>query len=454
MRQSYFLILIVLLSILTISNALPFKGSITVTDSVNSTSTDKVFTSSIFINNNTYLDNFIKTNGFKGSGSSNSTYIVNNLHFNVQYSNPTGFNQTNSPLLTMENTNRYLIIRNCTFDEGTHAMGLVYFQNVSNVQVLQNTFNSNNILNGLVLIDSIHILVKDNTIINNYYGIWLQNFSNLNGSITNLTESSIMDQNEISNNYFANNHDGVFSVNQNYLLIQDNYFKNSTEFGIDIFQSSNETISNINHNIFDSNANGIIFYWYSFGFTNIFWNDFYNQNLNSIFFFGNYTGPIYSNNFIYRTIYEVPNAVCSRQLESNISLDNGTTGNYFANFQGNTTITNYGADTGFTLNQLDHFPLQKPVDFNITINGRLYLLPGNTTNNSSSNNLLIQTTIVFTILVGIGVLFTYNIRKRGILRSKAQLDDLTLKQKTICPNCGVKQDEDSEFCSNCGQKIH
>ena len=453
MRQSYLLIFIVILSILTISNALPSKGSTTVTVSVNSALNNKVFTSSIIINNNTYLDNFIKTNGFSGSGSSNSPYLIDNLQFNVQYSNPTGFNQTNLPLLTLENTNRYLIIRNCTFDEGIHAIGLVYLQNVSNVQILQNIFNSRNILSGLVIMDSIHILVKDNTIINNYYGIWLQNLSNLNGSITNLTDSSITDQSEISNNYFANNNDGIFSVNQNYILIHDNYFKNNTDAGIDIFQSFNETFSDINHNIFDSNGNGIIFYYYTFGFTYIFWNDFYNQNQNGIFFYGNYTGLIYNNNFIYSDLYLVPNAVCSLHPESNISLDNGTTGNYFADFQGNTTITNYVPEVGFTLYHLDLFPLKKPVDFNITINGKLYLLPVPPTNNFLSNNLLIQTAVIATILVIIGLIFVYYNRKKSLRRSKYDFDDKILNQIKICSNCGTKQASDSLYCSNCGHKI-
>lgn len=348
------------------------------TNSQNSIASSRVFNSQIAINNNSDLDQFIKNNVYSGEGSQKNPYIIDNLTFSVQYTIPTEFNQTNLPLLTIQSTNRYLIIKNCLFDRGSYTIGMFVLKNASHIEIIQNTFNSGSNINGLEIEDSHDIIIKDNFFINNYNGIYLTKFQNIN----NLT---LNEQIDIRNNYFESNVNGIFTVNQNYVHIHNDYFKNNINTGIYIFQSANKTVSNINYNIFDDNGNGILFYYYTHGMTYIYWNHFYNQKSFSIYFYGNYSGSIYENNFIYNTTEYCAYAIGSYQNETTINLDNGTKGNYIADFQGNTNITAYGFGS-YSLYPLDDHRLQQPVIFFFSINGKTYTEPFPNSSTSSRNN--------------------------------------------------------------------
>ena len=57
----------------------------------------------------------------------------------------------------------------------------------------------------------------------------------------------------------------------------------------------------------------------------------------------------------------------------NLKLINGTSGNYYNGYNGDSFRT--GIPSGFDIYEYDQFPLEKPVNFNITINSEIYLLP-------------------------------------------------------------------------------
>ena len=329
------------------------------------TSKNNVTTTNIEINGNSELENFIATNGFSGSGTITSPYIIKDLIFNVFINETSGFNQSRIPLLQLKNTNMYVIIKNCSFNQQRAGSGgTFYFSNVSNVQILQNDFTAINNIGGILILSSGNITVKDN-IFKNGGGIYLQ-------SLINPKANEII---EICNNYFENIGRALWIQDQNYILIHDNYFKNNSDEAIYNAGPFDGSILTIYHNIFDSNTNGIYNYFLSDdGETFIFSNHFFNQKRYDLYFLmSNYTAIVYNNNFIYNSSYYIDLAIVSAFKQYNLTLYNGTEGNYFSGYNGK-SINTYFTDQQSYYN-FDPHPLEKPVYFNITIQGKIYQQP-------------------------------------------------------------------------------
>lgn len=328
---------------------------------------DIMITSTIEIDNNDELHTFIENNNFLGTGSTLDPYIIENLTFNVQYTLSTDVNLSRAPLLTIKNTNKFISIENCSFNEQkSGSMGIFFLQNVTNINILQNDFSSHNNIGGISIINSGNIYVKNNLF--KYIGgaIWLQSYpSNLHSNKTI----------EISHNYFEGNGRGIFIQGQNMTEIHDNYFKSISDKAIEIYELLNSSILEINNNIFDSNEKGIYTTFYSEGkMILISTNHFFNQSLYDIYFSTeNYTASVYNNNFIYNSSYYEPLAICSPYNQYNLSLNNGTVGNYFTGNQENNKDSYYINQLSFYKKDLN--PLLKPVSFNITVQNKTYLQP-------------------------------------------------------------------------------
>ena len=360
---------------------------------------------SIVLSNNTELEQFINYYHFSGSGTSTSPYIIENLIFSIIYNEPPGFNQSNLPLLTLKNTDNYLIIKNCSFENGNYIFaGMVNFDNVSNVQVLQNTFNSPNQVTGLSIINSGNILIKDNYFENSGGGIFIQTYS----AQLNISRSESYKRVEITNNYFQGNYDGIYLADYFNVSINNNYFKDISNDAICNQQSPSESSLNVSYNIFDSAGYGIYF-TYTFGIFQLYSNHFFNTTNFAIYYFSQNKGSIFNNNFVFNNSIYNENAIYSNSPQPNLKLSNGTTGNYYSGYKGNSKKS--GIPSGYNIYQYDQFPLDRPVNFNITIDGKVYLLPFFKTNNLFDQ--LFPYVITFASIIVLLVLITIYVKKKG-----------------------------------------
>ena len=364
------LIFILIFPILNVQSSVGSNFSLNSDLSINAT----IITSSVVINNNIELSQFISSHGFTGSGTKDSPYLITNLEFNIPYTKPTGFNQSNLPLITLQNTDKYVTFTNCSFTGASYTQGQVEFNNVSNIDIRQSIVDSQHQSNGLIILNSKNIVIKDNHIINSDYGILIQTYSN--SVVKNLNEKI-----DVGNNYLANNKEGIFLVDQNYVSIHDNYFEHNLVKAIDMFQSNQDgTISNIFYNIFDSNFQGISFHYFSSGYSYITYNHFFNQSSFSITFLGLNNASISFNNFIYNNTDYNSYAITSAVANNGISVET----NFITVNQGN-NATELSPSGFYPLYKQNANPLLNPVIFNVTINDQTYLLPFFTANTQSDD---------------------------------------------------------------------
>jgi len=219
----------------------------------------------VLINGNTELEDF---SGITGEGSSGDPYIIENLQINAS-DFETG--------IEIKNTNKYLIIRNCTvvnsgasfetFDSG------IKIENCSNVTIKNNTISYS--LQGIGVFNSINNNITDNIVsINNTFGISVEssNYNNIsdniamfnklhgvylvdsfNNSITdnfmtnNTYGSGIFlsdsDGNEIVGNTAINNSYGLYLKKSDYNSVRENNFSNNFGDCIKIYLGTGNTFS-------------------------------------------------------------------------------------------------------------------------------------------------------------------------------------------------------------------
>jgi len=114
--------------------------------------------SPIYIDGNTDLDNFLNKTG---SGTLNDPYIIKNLEIDAE-SIGSG--------IEIKNTDRYLIIINCT---------------IENSGLLSNESNA-----GIVIDHSININITECFLINNLFGIYLRTSNNNSITLNTISNSS------------------------------------------------------------------------------------------------------------------------------------------------------------------------------------------------------------------------------------------------------------------------
>jgi parallel beta-helix repeat protein len=140
--------------------------------------------------------------------------------------------------IQINNTTAYFIVRNCYVHDGGETYQGIYFYNVTNGKI-ENDASENN-SEGIYLESSGNNTILGSTCSNNYYfGISLYFSSN----------------NTISNNIAENTRNilGIFLNNSDNNLIENNTVRNNQNSGIQIYLSSNNTISN---NIVENSRTG------------------------------------------------------------------------------------------------------------------------------------------------------------------------------------------------------
>ncbi|MHA1846556.1 MAG: right-handed parallel beta-helix repeat-containing protein, partial [Promethearchaeota archaeon] len=196
---------------------------------------DSTTHASILIQSNTELDAFISGEGFPGNGTLANPYIIENLEIDA--------NATASAI-DIQNTNEYLIIRNCS---------------------LINANSSSAYIAGLKLTNATNINATNNTIFNNRYGVYMLQSSNNTIYLNNVSgnvEHGINVRSISNDNHFfmniirENGGDGYIQYLASSNTIEHNNITNNTGHGIHFDKSSSNAVS---YNIVENNSQSGIF---------------------------------------------------------------------------------------------------------------------------------------------------------------------------------------------------
>ena len=238
------------------------------TDITKTTKFKKSLNSEIKINHILIQSNedFYNAN-FEGNGTEENPFIIENFSF-------TGYD---GPLIKIQNTNLYFIIRENKLNGLATSTQGIYLVNVIHGSILRNIIENNNIW-GIIIVNSNSINIKNNLIKNNSLG-----------AINSYDSSDIT----IEENAIHNNDLGIsFSNEVKSSRIERNSFVGNTNFAI-LFgrgnKSNNPTVTsnNVFENTFINNSKNLLNKsqasdWGSNnGFSSNFWNDLTNYTLSS-----------------------------------------------------------------------------------------------------------------------------------------------------------------------------
>ncbi len=243
-KGSLFLIVVFSLSFVSINlNLFPIKGNLLRKAPLSKEFTNKLKASGsysdIYINGLPgYPNNWtwaVTQPWCTGSGTSIDPYIIDGHSFN--------FSSSSGPCLTIVNSRRHFIIRNCIFTDSHPAFFGLHIQNTTNGLISNNQFFNNGI--GVYLYNCSKNTVSGNTVYENFnYGIYLDSSNS----------------NEISGNTVYNHSkSNIYLLSSNHTTLSSNTIYDSKEHGIILDGSEKCTISN-NH-IFDNLLYGISLKW-------------------------------------------------------------------------------------------------------------------------------------------------------------------------------------------------
>jgi parallel beta-helix repeat protein len=258
-----------------------------------------------------------------------------------------------------------IIIQNLNISSNSAA---IIMYSTSNSLVSEN-FLANNGL-GISLYDCLNLSLTKNVVVDGSAGITVRSSSNISIS-----------QNYLSGIYFGGYEAfGISLYSSNSCFVMANNVTGFGRFGIQLSSSTQNVLAN---NYLARNAIGT--YIYMGGQNTIFQNSFVENKRWGMQLSSSRTQPnnnlIYYNNFINNTSIEA-GTQCNLQVsnpwyfgpETNI-WDNGTVGNYWSDYTARYTnaseIGNSGiGNTFFEVNEnnIDHYPLMKPVPFPQTPN--------------------------------------------------------------------------------------
>ncbi|NHI91896.1 MAG: hypothetical protein EAX96_05295 [Candidatus Lokiarchaeota archaeon] len=157
-----------------------------------------------------------------GNGSASNPWIIQNYYID---------SVTDMDGILIENTAAYFIIQNCTILNRISGYSGIRLQTMSNGVVRNCTLNGNGDYGIRIRSSSYNNIIINNTMNNNYYGIYLSDSTNIT----------------LDSNYCEQNHDGIFvTTDAYYNHIQNNIIFNNTDDGIEVSSSSS-------HNIFANN---------------------------------------------------------------------------------------------------------------------------------------------------------------------------------------------------------
>lgn len=184
----------------------------------------------ISIDGNTALNSSDYTTG---NGTYTHPFIIENVIINTTYDGG----------ITIKNTNKPLIIRNCTIRNGTFEgvypdIAAVYLENCTNVNITENVLKYT--VKAIELIDSHNNSISNNDCSENCCGIYFNNSTEneiLYNNITNNEDLGIdiykSSNNTLSGNYFFNNSGGIQNRWSSEILIHNSKFLEHEGIGCD-----------------------------------------------------------------------------------------------------------------------------------------------------------------------------------------------------------------------------
>ncbi len=208
------------------------------------------------INGNIALSN----NATSGNGSAGNPYVIENYIIDAS-----GFG-TNG--LSIENTDVYFILRNCTITNAGSNMAGINLKNVTNAKIINNTVKSNS--RGIFLDYSYNNTLTNNTATNNNFGIYLyySDYNNLTLNAVNLNSGSEgilihqSDYNNLINNTAKDNYWGIYLMGSvNNVLINNSANDNSFGFHLEESNYNNFTHNTANDNLYS----GVYLHFYGSG---------------------------------------------------------------------------------------------------------------------------------------------------------------------------------------------
>ena len=191
-------------------------------NSANSINALQTVTSPITINGNTSL----ASNANSGTGTSAHPYIIENL--SASLINP------GSPIITIENTNAYFILRNNTLSLTQSTYAAIKLNNVTHGIFENNTFNADTGIEGNA---SYNNIFANNTITNSSYGFYLTYSNNntfSNNSITGVSTG-------VSYGFYLSYSNSSYLINNSFSGLDLN-----PSYGIYLYDSIYDTFSSNN----------------------------------------------------------------------------------------------------------------------------------------------------------------------------------------------------------------
>jgi parallel beta-helix repeat protein len=295
----------------------------------------------IVIDGNSEFATHASTEGWSGNGTTSNPYTIDGL--NISEANNNNINR-DWALIEIHNVDLHFQVANCLLTGGPNG---IFFYNVSNGQLLNNTVTNNHNL-GIYLEASYNNILANNAVTNNdgngielynsYYNISYNNIF-ANNTVVNNTNSGIFLwsslNNTLANNTVVNNrNNGV-----EFLWCYNNTFTNNTVAntsydGISLYSSNNNILNN---NIIANNSNnGIFLFGYLFCDNNVISDNLFANNREYGIFLSSWTqnNTVSWNSFINNNIEGTSQARDSNLGFSVSGLSNIFSYNYWDDWTG------------------------------------------------------------------------------------------------------------------------
>jgi parallel beta-helix repeat protein len=238
----------------------------------------------------------------------------------------------------------YLVNRNDEVFEASDFPEVRYLAFVNCTRITVENLTLVDVLQGIILVQTTNSTITNNTVADNWYGVnLLRSFDNtiIGNNVTNNSCGIFLNgpsNNTIIGNSITANNDGIrFDGCSNNTIIGNTLTNNKR--GIYLYVSPNNTIVG---NLIQNNSVGLEF------------GSLYTRSSDNL---------IYSNNLIGNVNQVVYSYVLWGAGASNI-WDNGTTGNYWSNYNGTDNDGDGVGDTPYVINEnnQDNYPLIVPVN--------------------------------------------------------------------------------------------
>ena len=230
-----------------------------------------------------------------GSGTQSNPYIIEYVSIQTD---------TSGSCLEIYNSNKYFIIRYCSFSYATRGYPFISdysagikLHNTNHGQLIENICHHN--LVGILVEDGNYNLFQKNQISNNYYGIHLE------GDYNNIIENDIYDNVQC----------GIKLEDTLGCIIEKNLVNSNGYCGI--YLTNTASSSSIRHNVINSNDDYGIYIYYG------------------------------ANNIAYNNTFSENGINAADDGDTNV-WDNGVLGNYWDDYQGKDTNDNGIGDTPYT----------------------------------------------------------------------------------------------------------